>query len=164
MLRLVSIWKGDHLGRNTSVGVLSRCLVIVHRPLIWIWGTDAIHLYLGNELQGCCCCCCLSLVEWLFTSRVSPTDFWHCNSSMHFYMHVTPYEGVLSQRIPITLHVSMSYCVAWQGIWGLLLGWIGTTSAVILCTAHIFTMLISTARCYKGQPFRPAQLPHGEPA
>ena len=27
-------------------------LVIIHRPLIWIWGTDAIHLYLGNELQA----------------------------------------------------------------------------------------------------------------
>ena len=52
MLSLVSTWMGDHLGRNTSVGVLSLCLVIVHRPLIWIWGTDAIHLYLGNELQG----------------------------------------------------------------------------------------------------------------
>ena len=37
MLSPVSTWMGDHLGRNTSVGVLSCCLVIVHRPLIYIW-------------------------------------------------------------------------------------------------------------------------------
>ena len=117
--------------------------------------------------QGCCCCCCccLSLVEGLSSSRVSPTDSLTLQSSMHFYMHVTPLHRGFEPTMPFhTAYPHVLLCgLAWHLGAVVRLSRDNLSYFSVHCTPF-YIADFQSARCYKGQPFRPAQLPHGEPA
>ena len=113
----------------------------------------------------CCCCCCLSLVEGLSSSRVSPTDSLTLQSSMHFYMHVTPLHRGFEPTMPFhTAYPHVLLCgLAWHLGAVVRLSRDNLSYFSVHCTPF-YIADFQSARCYKGQPFRPAQLPHGEPA
>ena len=111
------------------------------------------------------CCCCLTLVEGLSSSRVSPTDSLTLQSSMHFYMHVTPLHRGFEPTMPFhTAYPHVLLCgLAWHLGAVVRLSRDNLSYFSVHCTPF-YIADFQSARCYKGQPFLPAQLPHGEPA
>ena len=135
---------------------------IDRRPLRTRLASLAFHTMI---LDCCCCCCCLSLVEGLSSSRVSPTDSLTLQSSMHFYMHVTPLHRGFEPTMPFhTAYPHVLLCgLAWHLGAVVRLSRDNLSYFSVHCTPF-YIADFQSARCYKGQPFRPAQLPHGEPA
>ena len=95
-----------------------QCTRRVHKYLKRVGRPSAYRLRwpLHVKVSCCCCCCCLSLVEGLSSSRVSPTDSLTLQSSMHFYMHVTPLHRGFEPTMPFhTAYPHVLLCgLAWH--------------------------------------------------
>ena len=91
---------------------------------------------------------------------------WHCSPPcMHFYMHVTPLHRGFEPTMPFhTAYPHVLLCgLAWHLGAVVRLSRDNLSYFSVHCTPF-YIADFQSARCYKGQPFRPAQLPHGEPA